>query len=194
MRSKILTMMNRIIFFLFLAGLMAACGDKANSNASANDSTAVDSAQVASEDEVQLPDPDAVGNFGATISADGAIAAADVVKTLGKSDSARVKVKGTINACCQNKGCWMTMPLSDKQEMRVKFKDYGFFVPMNSSGKTAVVDGWVYREVVSVDELRHYAEDEGLPQAEIDKITKPETRITFMADGVIIAASAESGK
>lgn len=175
-----------------MVAFLAACENKNAQNAEGTDSTAVDSAQASAEEEVQLPDPDATGNFGATITTDGAIAAAEVIKKLGKADSAQIKVKGTLNAVCQAKGCWMTMALSDKQEMRVKFKDYAFFVPKNSAGKEAVVNGWVYREVVSVDEQRHYAEDEGLPQSEIDKITKPEERITFMADGVIIAPAAES--
>lgn len=182
--------MKKLFFLLAMVAFVAACDNKTSQKAEGTDSLAVDSAQASTEEEVQLPDPDATGNFGATINAEGAIAAKDVIKTLGKADSTRVKVKGAINAVCQTKGCWMTMPLSDKQDMRVKFKDYAFFVPKNSTGKDAVVDGWVYREVVSVDELRHYAEDEGLPQEEIDKITKPEERITFMADGVIIAPSA----
>ena len=54
-----------------------------------------------------------------------------------------------------------------------------------------MVDGWAYREMVSVDELKHFAEDAGEPAEEIAKITKPEERITFMADGVLIEPSAE---
>ena len=34
--------------------------------------------------------------------------------------------------------------------------------------------------------LKHYAEDAGKSQKEIDKITKPEYKISFIADGVII--------
>ena len=85
----------------------------------------------------------------------------------------------------------MKMPLTASQEMTVKFKDYGFFVPKNASGKAAVIDGWAYKELVSVDELKHFAEDAGQSQEEIAKITKPEERVTFMADGVLIEPSAE---
>jgi hypothetical protein len=143
------------------------------------------------EAEEQMPDPDATGAFGASINKEGAIAAKDLVAKLNGHDSIRVKVSGNINACCQAKGCWMTMPLAGDDEMMVKFKDYGFFVPKNAAGKNAIIDGWAYRETVSVDELRHYAEDAGSSKAEIEKITKPEDRITFMADGVLIEPSAE---
>jgi Domain of unknown function (DUF4920) len=188
--------MKQLILILSVLVMVSACAEKTNADAHATkvDSTgqAVDTG--AEEAEVQLPDVDATGGFGAAITAEGAIAAADVVKQLGKADSLRIKVKGEILSCCQAKGCWMTMPLAGKEEMMVKFKDYGFFVPRNATGKEAIVDGWAYRELVTVDELRHYAEDEGKSKEEIEKITKPEERITFMADGVIIAPSAEGAR
>ncbi len=154
----------------------------------ATDSTKEAEAEEATEN---FPDPDAVGTFGAAVTAEGAIASADLLGKLKKTDSIRIKVKGNINSCCQAKGCWMTMPLTADKEMTVKFKDYGFFVPKNAAGKAAVIDGWAYREMVSVDELKHFAEDAGEPAEEIAKITKPEERITFMADGVLIEPSAE---
>ena len=41
-------------------------------------------------------------------------------------------------------------------------------------------------EKLSVDLLRHYAEDAGKSKDEIEKITKPEVSLTFLADGVFI--------
>jgi len=37
-----------------------------------------------------------------------------------------------------------------------------------------------------VDELRHYAEDEGNSAEEMTKIREPEEELKFMADGLII--------
>lgn len=184
--------MKRLILFLVVVGLASACTQTTTESSGSTDSSGVMGAEVEETEDVALPDPDAVGGFGAAITADGAVAATEVVNKLGKADSVRVKVRGEITSCCQSKGCWMTMPISADKDMTVKFKDYAFFVPKNSAGKEAVIDGWVYREELSVDELRHYAEDEGKPQEEIDKITKPEERIIFMADGVIIAPAAEA--
>jgi hypothetical protein len=73
--------------------------------------------------------------------------------------------------------------------MMVRFKDYGFFVPKDCNGKTAIMNGVAYKEVVSVDMLRHYAEDAGKSKEEIMKITTPETRLSFEADGVMIFAT-----
>lgn len=124
--------------------------------------------------------------FGAKVDPAGAIAASELLTKMGDNDSIRVKVRGDVNAVCQAKGCWMTMQIADDQEMRCRFKDYAFFVPKDAGGKQAVVDGWAYREVVSVDMLRHYAEDEGKSKEEIEAITEPVEKVSFMADGVII--------
>lgn len=55
--------------------------------------------------------------------------------------------------------------------MKVKFKDYAFFMPKDCAGKKAVVDGYAYTQTTSVEELKHLAGDAGKPQAEIDAIT-----------------------
>jgi Domain of unknown function (DUF4920) len=124
--------------------------------------------------------------FGDTITVDGAVPVAQLMAQLSGKDSVKIKLEGTIKEVCQNKGCWMTMSLDSTHEMRVKFKDYAFFVPKDASGKKVVIDGWAVRDSISVADLRHYAEDAGKDKAEIEKITAPEAEINFMAGGVII--------
>ncbi len=99
---------------------------------------------------------------------------------------AEVVVKGEVDAVCKKKGCWMTIKNGNGDPMRVTFKDYGFFVPKDIAGKDVVFKGNAYFDTTSVEMLRHYAEDEGLAQAEIDKITKPEVAVAFEATGVFI--------
>ena len=97
-----------------------------------------------------------------------------------------VKITGKIASVCQKKGCWMMMETSDGQTMRVRFKDYEFFVPKDCAGKTAVIEGIAFNDVTSVAELRHYAEDANKSKEEIEKITQPEKKPAFEAEGVII--------
>jgi hypothetical protein len=127
--------------------------------------------------------------FGAKIKKDGAISTADFLKAIDGKDSLNVKLQAPINEACQKKGCWMNVDLGNGQAMMVRFKDYGFFVPKDCNGKTAIMNGVAYKEVVSVDMLRHYAEDAGKSKEEIMKITQPETRLSFEADGVMIFAT-----
>lgn len=127
--------------------------------------------------------------FGAKITADSPMAFHDLVSKMGSVDSLSTKVTGTVESVCQMKGCWMNI-VSDKtgEEMFVKFQDYGFFMPFDISGRKVVMEGMAFREVTPVDELQHYAEDEGKSPEEIAKITEPEEELKFMATGVVLLA------
>jgi len=71
--------------------------------------------------------------------------------------------------------------------MMVRFKDYGFFVPLEGmEGKTAVFEGFAFTDSISVEELRHYAEDAGEDSTAIAAITEAEVNLAFEASGVII--------
>ncbi|WP_337043528.1 DUF4920 domain-containing protein [Emticicia sp. 17c] len=126
-------------------------------------------------------------SFGDKINADGAIAATELNKKAQETPSFDAKVTGTVESVCQVKGCWMKVKLSDGQTMRVTFKDYGFFVPKDISGKTVVFEGNAKTKTTSVDELRHYAEDAGKSKEEVAKITEPKKELTFVANGVLVS-------
>ncbi|WP_019949327.1 DUF4920 domain-containing protein [Hymenobacter aerophilus] len=124
--------------------------------------------------------------YGAALTGEGAQPLAALPALLGTQDSAQVKLVGIASEVCQAKGCWMTMKLPDGREMRVKFKDYAFFVPKDISGKTIVINGWARRETVPVADLQHYAQDAGKSKAEIAAITEPRQQLNFEADGVLV--------
>lgn len=107
-------------------------------------------------------------------------------KNLKKGDTIVVQFVSNIKAVCKKKGCWMKMELAGDDDSFVKFKDYSFFVPLNADNSTAIVNGKAFIDVVTVDELKHYAKDGGKSAAEIAKITKPEITYSFTADGVYI--------
>jgi hypothetical protein len=100
--------------------------------------------------------------------------------------SVQTKLEGEIISTCPKKGCWIEMKIDDK-DVFVKFKDYGFFVPKSGmEGKKAIIQGLASIDTVSVKDLKHYAEDAGKSKSEIEKITSPEIKISFLAEGVII--------
>jgi hypothetical protein len=108
-------------------------------------------------------------------------------KTLKKGDTLTIKVTSKINEICQNKGCWMTLDLGNDETAFVKFKDYGFFVPMNAQKRNTIIEGKAFVEETSVAELKHYAEDEGKSEKEIAEIKAPKTEYKFLAHGVLIS-------
>ena len=103
-------------------------------------------------------------------------------------DESNVVVQGTIVDVCQMKGCWMRVA-DGGDELFVRFKDYGFFVPRNATGHEVVMHGSAVRSMASVEELRHYAEDAGKSAAEIAAIAEPQERVVFYADAVYIDGS-----
>lgn len=124
--------------------------------------------------------------FGDSISLDGAIAADQLAAQMKGKDSLNVKLTGTIEEVCQKKGCWMNMSIGNNQSMKVRFKDYAFFVPKDAANKTVIIEGVAFNDTTSVADLKHYAEDGGKTKEEIEKITEPEINIGFEAHGVII--------
>lgn len=130
---------------------------------------------------------DQPNQFGDAITETGSITYDELLAKLAQNDSLNTKVVGTVKDVCQAKGCWMTI-VSDQSEteMRVKFKDYAFFVPKDISGQKVIFEGIAYKEETSIDELRHYAEDAGKTKAEIEAITEPEEDYKFMASGVLL--------
>jgi len=128
-------------------------------------------------------------NIGATITKAEPILFADLMTKMSSQDTVKTQLKAKVEGVCQVKGCWMNLvPMEGQadESVFVKFKDYAFFMPLDLAGQNVIVDGIAYREVTSVDELRHYAEDEGKSPEEIAKITEPAEELKFMADGVII--------
>ena len=96
------------------------------------------------------------------------------------------KLEGQILSTCPMKGCWMKISV-ERDTILVRFKDYGFFVPKSGAeGKSAIINGKLSVDTLSVAQLRHYAEDAGKSKEEVSKIVKPEITISFLADGVVI--------
>jgi len=110
----------------------------------------------------------------------------DLQKKMESVGALETTVTGEVEKVCLKKGCWMTIKNPEGDPMRVTFKDYAFFMPMDIHNKQVIFKGKAYQDTTSVDMLRHYAEDEGLPQAEINKITEPKIEIAFEATGVYI--------
>jgi hypothetical protein len=124
--------------------------------------------------------------YGEKITADNAITIEQMKKLLGNKKELAVKVIAPVESVCKKKGCWMQLKAADGSNMRVTFKDYGFFVPVNTQNKTAIVKGIVRVEETSVADLKHYAKDKGATQQEIDAITSSKRELVFEADGVIL--------
>lgn len=124
--------------------------------------------------------------YGEKIAKEEALSYEDVMKEAYTKGSIHTMISGTILETCAKKGCWMSMA-TKTDTVFVRFRDYGFFVPTAGvEGRTAIVEGDLFVDTISVRMLQHYAKDAGKTNEEINKITAPELGLSFTADGVVI--------
>ena len=106
-----------------------------------------------------------------------------IAECAGKESVCRIEA--TVSGVCQNKGCWMTLTAPElKQEVRVKFKDYAFFMPRNAMGSKVVVEGVLTERVMSQEEAQHYADDAAKAGEAPRKVEGPVKSYLLMATGV----------
>lgn len=139
--------------------------------------------------EAQTPEKAKEGEyFGETFDIKDPMTVGATMKGMSSSDTLNVQVEGVVESVCQTKGCWTNIADAKNldETIFVKFKDYGFFLPLDCQGQELVLEGKAYIEETPVDELRHYAEDEGKSEEEIAAITEPERQYKFMASGAYL--------
>ena len=124
--------------------------------------------------------------YGSVIDLDGAVDADGLRSALEEGGRAAVRFEGEITATCGKKGCWMDVAAGE-DTVFVRFLDYGFFVPTEGvEGKRTIVEGEAFFDTLTVDMLRHYADDAGESEAYIAAISEPELQLAFTATGVMI--------
>lgn len=174
-------MLNKIIALLFFVSIMAAC----------NDATPDQASEQSAEEETTVATEEKADNkvYGEAFTKAEPVSYDMLTEKMQEADSMEVQFVGTVQEVCQVKGCWMTIAEQSDSEatpVMVKFKDYGFFMPKDISGRKVIMNGKAFKEVTPVEELRHYAEDAGKSQEEIEAITEPKEELKFLASGVIL--------
>ena len=92
------------------------------------------------------------GEIGDSPAVDLKVALAEPETVFGRS----VIVEGKVDKVCPMKGCWLElMPAGESRGVRVTFENYGFFVPKDSMGWTARLEGEFVREELSKREVDH---------------------------------------
>lgn len=146
------------------------------------------SAQQTQEEEViQLSDPveqtEDYRVFGSVFDGEPeTIPLEDLVGQADTFDKKTVTTEGTIAQVCQKKGCFFMLE-SGGQQARIRFKDYGFFIPTDTAGKEVRLNGTFLVTTLAEEQARHFAEDAG---TDPETITGPQKEYGFMATSVMI--------
>lgn len=127
---------------------------------------------------------------GSPLRAGKAVTVADLLTRSTELSGKTVLVEGTVRQACTRKGCWMELAggLEKTQPgCRVTFKDYAFFVPTDSAGSSAKVEGEVVVQTVSEAQVKHMEEEGGFFPVKNADGTANEVRI--VATGVELVRS-----
>ena len=93
---------------------------------------------------------------GAAIGGSPAVDLADALRSIAGYSDRTVTVEGRVNRVCQMKGCWMELvPAGADRGIRVTFKDYAFFVPTDSRGAAARLEGMFEQNIFSKADADH---------------------------------------
>jgi len=115
-----------------------------------------------------------------------AITAAEMMTSFeGKKEKMEFTFKAPIEAVCMTAGCWINVDNGSGEKFMVRFKDH-FTIPIDTKiGTVAFMHGTANWDTVSVEMLKHFAEDAGKSKAEIDQITEAKYVLGFEADGIV---------
>lgn len=112
------------------------------------------------------PAPSAAGRvtkaYGAPLGSAATVVLSDVLTKPDSFQGKDVIVEGEVRRACSKKGCWMELAEStsaDARGARVTFKDYGFFVPLDSAGAHAKLHGVVGVELMKKGHVEHLEEE-----------------------------------
>jgi hypothetical protein len=87
---------------------------------------------------------------------------AAVLKSPAEFEGQTFVVEGNVRRACSRKGCWMELAAdatASSPACRVTFKDYAFFVPTDSAGRMAKVQGTIELVKLKARHVEHLAEE-----------------------------------
>lgn len=131
-----------------------------------------------------LADDKARKHFGAPFTDAKVVALEKAMSDVEKYASKPIKLEGEIKDVCQAKGCWLVIT-DGERAMRVSFKDYGFFVPKDATGKKVILEGMIEKKTITEMHAQHIAQ-ESKEKTDPSTIKGPQQIITMVVTGVEI--------
>jgi len=104
----------------------------------------------------------------------------------GKTGKVEYTFEADLVEVCSKAGCWVNIDKGNGDLFMVRFKDHFTIPPATEVGTGAYLHGVAFMDTISVDHLRHFAEDAGKSKEEIEMITEPEYELNFIADGITL--------
>jgi hypothetical protein len=136
-------------------------------------------------DDRNSADPDGVIRRGEALSANAPISVDEAFTNAKSLAGKTVKIQGKVSTVCAKKGCWFELKGQGEQGIRITAKGYGFFVPAQAAGMSAVIEGELSVGELDQATAQHYEDDkvEGTGQP-AKKISGPVAELAVVAAGL----------
>lgn len=137
-------------------------------------------------DKAPAPAADVKGDvYGAGVSELTTVAISELVSDPTAYEGKTVRVEGMVTDVCAKRGCWFEMAgTAPGEKARFKVQDGEMVFPMSAKGKSAVAQGKIVTQTLSLEETRameeHYAKESG---REFDPSTITAGKTVFRIDG-----------
>jgi hypothetical protein len=147
----------------FVAGLAllgaVGCESGEAGGASPAKEPAAEKAQPAASETAAASPGGTVGRYGAPMAPAPSVPLASLLSDPKAYSGQTVTTEGQVQRACSRKGCWMEIGAGG-DACRVTFKDYAFFVPTDSAGAFAKIQGRLDTREVEPAAVQHL-ESEG---------------------------------
>lgn len=129
---------------------------------------------------------------GAPIGNSNKIPLAEALKDPSKYANKKVRIEGTIVRSCKMEGCWAELApdKSGKKSVRVTMKDHSFFIPLQSAGSFARVEGTFFVKTLTKEQVDHLINEDGA-KFENRNADGSVTEVSFEATGIELRKSTE---
>jgi hypothetical protein len=113
--------------------------------------------------------------FGGEITEKSSTALTEIVRHPQQFSAKTVRTEGLVSAVCKNKGCWME--LADSAGFaHVKMAGHSFFVPRDSAGHRAIIQG----KVITMPGDDHCSEEAREQTGQVAKVEIEATGVEFV--------------
>ena len=114
------------------------------------------------------------------------------LKDPGKFADKTVRLEGVVVRSCKMEGCWAQVAdKADGKSVRVTMKDHSFFIPLQSAGAMARVEGKFIVKTLPKEHVDHLIAEDG---AKFDNRNADGsvTEVSFEATGIELTAAKKS--
>ncbi len=113
------------------------------------------------------------------------------LKDPSKYSGKTVRIEGVVVRSCKMEGCWAEVAENkDSKSVRIKMKDHAFFIPLQSAGAKARVEGTFQVKTLTKAMVDHMIEEDGAKFANRNT-DGTVTEVSFEATGIELKRSGK---